>query len=300
MSAFSQAEISPPEALRIAAISGDENETDQTRDHEPTMAEDGLPILKTFPATTEELKIEALRMVADTVAQQRNLASRAIIYHPLTLGLWVAVLAGLYQQFWTGDVWDWLKILTTFLGVVMATFGGIRMLCGPYIFEAERIGTWSWLKQGRSAQEQENSGVRVLGDGDEILLTKFGNEHIGTIIFRGIQPLTPSSPSTGSKRARRAQSPPKNTKMMIRAWCVGQKYRRKEIGSALLEDAIRVGMDKGWTTEGIDFAMDHANSKRVLPAMFNAPLDKFEHIAQRTLASKVDSLVSGQEKRRRR
>ena len=299
MSTFSQAEIAPPAALKVADVMIEEDETDLSP-KEPILAEDGLPILKTIPAVDEDMRAEALRVVADTVAQQRNAASRAIIYYPSTLAVWTLFLALIYKQFYTGDAWDWLKIGTTFMGVIMVTFGGIRMLCGPYIFEAERVGTWAWLKEGRSAEEQEQAGLRVLGDSDEVLLTKFGGEYIGAIIFRGVQPITSSSPPMNGKRSRRVQSPAKNSKLIIRAWSVAQKYRQKEIGSALLEDAIRIGMEKGWTNDGIEFAQDHANSKRVLPTMFNGPFDKFEKMAQRVLDSKIESLVNGQDKRRKR
>lgn len=88
--------------------------------------------------------------------------------------------------------------------------------------------------------------------------------------------------------------------MVIRAWSVRQKYRRKEVGSALLEDAIKLGNEKGWTSDGIEFAEDHANHKRVLPAMFNGALDKYDQIAHTTLEKKMRDIAATEGKGRKK
>lgn len=288
MSSLTSADVAPPDALRLPDHAP--GEVEELVPTEPTVGEDGIPILKSFPADDDDTRAEALHIVADSVAQQRNLASRALIFHPIVVAIFVAGFGICRQIFYEGDTSDYIKVVTTFTGVIMAILGAIRLACGPYIFEAERIGTWRWLNKGRSAEEEEQSGVKVLGDSDEILLTKFGDEYIGAIIFRGVQPVaTPSSPS-GNKRSRRTQSPSKHSKMVIRAWAVRQKYRRKEVGSALLEDAVKLGKVKGWTADGVEFAEDHANHKRILPTMFNGPLDKFDRIAREVLHKKVQDI----------
>lgn len=296
MSSLTDADTAPPEALKLPETADDVEE--ESGPKEPVVGEDGIPLLKTFPAEDDDMRAEALHIVADSVAQQRNMASRALIFHPLSLAAFVLAFGLIRQAFYQGQGTDYIKILTTFTGVVMAILGAIRLACGPYIFEAERVGTWNWLNEGRSPAAQQDTGLRVLGDSDQVLLTKFGRDYIGAIIFRGVQPVNTTSSSGGNKRTRRAQSPSKHTKMVIRAWSVAQKYRRKEVGSALLEDAIRIGMDNGWTMGGIEFAEDHANHKRVLPALFNGPLDKYTRIAQKTLDKKVQALT--QEKGRKR
>lgn len=298
MSSLTSADVAPPAALRLPDHAS--NQVEEPEDKEPTVGEDGIPLLETLPAENDDMRAEALHIIADSVAQQRNMASRALIFHPVVLALFVLSFGVCRQIFYKGDNSDYIKVLTTFTGVVMAILGAVRLTCGPYIFEAESVGTWSWLNKGRSAEEEEQSGMKVLGDSDEILLTKFGDDYIGAVIFRGVQPVvTPGSPS-GNKRSRRAQSPSKHTKMVIRAWSVRQKYRRKEVGSALLEDAIKVGKEKGWTIDGIEFAKDHANHKRVLPAMFNGALDKFDRIAHKTLVKKVQEIEATEGKGRKK
>jgi len=295
---MTSADVAPPDALRLPDHAS--NQLEVVGGSEPVVGEDGIPLLKSFLAEDDDMRAEALHIIADSVAQQRNLASRALIFHPIVLASLAAGFGVCRQIFYKGNNSDYVKVLTTFTGIVMAILGAIRLTCGPYIFEAERVGTWSWLNAGRSAEEEEQSGTKVLGDSDEILVTKFGGDYIGAVIFRGVQPvLAPSSPS-GNKRSRRAQSPSKHTKMVIRAWSVRQKYRRKEVGSALLENAIKIGKQKGWTIDGIEFAKDHANHKRVLPAMFNGALDKFDQIAQNTLVKKLEETEATEGKSRKR
>ena len=298
MSSLTSADVAPPDALRLPDHTT--QDVPESESGGPTIGEDGIPILRSFPAANDDMKAEGLHIIADSIAQQRNLASTALIFHPIVLAIFVAGFGVCRQIFYNGENSDYIKVVTTFTGVVMAILGAIRLTCGPYIFEAERVGTWRWLDKGRSAEEEEQTGTKVLGDSDEILLTKFGDEYIGAIIFRGVQPVAlPSSPS-GNKRGRRAQSPSVHTKMVIRGWTVRQKYRRKEVGSALLEDAIKLAKAKGWTTDGVEFAKDHANHKRVLPGMFNGALDKFERIAHETLEKKVGEIEATEGKGRKK
>lgn len=300
MSSLSDADVAPPASLRVPDSVSTKSIPDSVKTKPPTVDEDGIPILSTFLADDDDSRAEGLHIIADSIAQQRNIASRSVIFHPATFGVYAVVVALLRQFFYDSATTDWIRVTMTLLGVVMAMLGAIRLMCGPYIFEAERVGTWKWLDQGRSAEEEEKTGLRVLGTQDDILLTKFGDEFIGAIIYRGVQPITnPGSPN-GSKKSRRTPSSSKSTRMVIRGWSVKQKYRRKEVGSALLEDAIKSAREKGWTTDGIEFAEDHANHKRVLPAIFNGPLDKFTTIANNVLDKRVQDLGLVQDKGRKR
>lgn len=299
MSSLRDADLAPPASLRPPNQELPKNDPDGEKSRPPTMDENGIPLLSTFPAQDEDSRVEGLHIVADTVAQQRNTASRSLIFHPLSLAAFAVLVALLKQFFYDSATTDWIKVVMTMTGVIMALLGAVRLACGPYIFEAERVGTWKWLNQGRSAEEEEETGVRVLGEQDEMLVTKFGDEFIGAIIFRGVQTITPTSPN-GSKKSRRTPSASKQTRTVIRGWSVRQKYRRKEVGTALLEDALKLAESKGWTTDGVEFAEDHANHKRILPAIFNGPLDKFVTIAHKTLDKKMQELGVIQEKGRKR
>ncbi|KAJ9604483.1 hypothetical protein H2200_011319 [Cladophialophora chaetospira] len=231
-----------------------------------------LPELTTKPAASEDDKVEALHLIADSVAQQRQLASSAIIFHPVTLGVLVLFFGLTYQYFYRGALSDWGIIGTTSAGILMAVLISVRWMTGGYIFEAERVGTWKWLDDGR---EGADSGI--VGSQDEILLTRFGDEIIGTIVVRGIRESSASSGKT------RKNAP---TTGVIRAWTVQRRYRRKGIGQGLLEEAIALCQSKGWL--GPEFADDHANSAKIIHPTFSGGFKKRERQARETLQRVIE------------
>lgn len=288
-----------PDALELPENATEDDEA-ASNHRDATAGDNNTPALSTILAEDNDAKAEALHIIADSIAQQRDMGFRALVFHPLSAASLLATFAVLLHIGTNNGVTNWPLVGFTFLGVIMISLGAIRLILGPYIFEAERVGTWSWLNQGRSADEQQEADSHVLGEVDEILLTKFGDEFIGAVIFRGVQPARiPSSP-IGGKKTRRAQSPSKHTRMVIRAWSVVQKYRRKGVGAMLLGNAIKVGKGKGWTVNGVEFANDHANHKRVLPTVFNGAMDTYEKIANDTLDKKVRELGAVQGKGRRK
>ncbi|OQV04268.1 hypothetical protein CLAIMM_09178 [Cladophialophora immunda] len=233
---------------------------------------DSLPELTTKPAVTEDDKIEALHLIADSVAQQRQLASAAIIFHPLTLSLLVLLLGIAYQNLYKGASSDWAIIGTTSAGILMAVLITVRWLTSGYIFEAERVGTWKWLNEGR-----DNPDGGIVGSEDDILLTRFGDDVIGTTVVRGVRE---SSGSSGKSR----KNAPVNG--YIRAWTVKRRYRHKGVGQGLLEEAIALCQQKGWS--GPEFAEDHANSADVVHATFSGGFKKKEKQAREMLERMIE------------
>jgi len=53
----------------------------------------GVPPLKTYVADSDADKIAALKLVADSIAQQRQAASRVLVSHPLNVAVFGIVLA---------------------------------------------------------------------------------------------------------------------------------------------------------------------------------------------------------------
>ena len=88
--------------------------------------------------------------------------------------------------------------------------------------------------------------------------------------------------------------------MQIRGWTVKQKYRLKGVGEALIEEAIQVGNAKGWTVGGVEFAPDHANSKRVLPDYLNGKFNKMERLAQKVLDRNLQDVQVSNKGRKKR
>ncbi|KIW90797.1 uncharacterized protein Z519_08580 [Cladophialophora bantiana CBS 173.52] len=265
----SSGSLPPPSPLAQSSEAGGEAAALPEKQADPL---DSLPELGTKLAATEDDKVEALHLIADSVAQQRQLASATVIFHPLTLSALVLLLGLAYQNLYNGASSDWAIIGTTSAGILMAVLITVRWLTSGYIFEAERVGTWKWLNEGRADPDKG-----IVGSEDEILLTRFGGDIIGTIVVRGVRD------SSGSAGKSRKNAPVTG---YIRAWTVKRRYRRKGVGQGLLEEAIALCQRKGWS--GPEFAEDHANSANVLHPTFSGGFRKKEKQAREMLERVIE------------
>ncbi|CAI6332565.1 unnamed protein product [Periconia digitata] len=218
---------------------------------------DALPELTTYPSTTQEERIAALRLVADSVAQQRQVASKMLIYHPLNIAAFILLLGVLTKLIYTSQDAIYL-LFTTLGGATFSCLIAVRWATSRYIQHAETIN-WDWL-----------------GD-DRVLVVKWGQEIIGSLVLGW------ADAEAGKKKGHAKR---KRGKAVVRAWTVRGKYRGKGIGESLLEEAVKVAGERG--ADGIVFAEDHANSKRVLPAVYNSFLDKQEARAEKALEKVAD------------
>lgn len=201
----------------------------------PPSLPSSLPTLTTHPATTNAQKVAALRLIADSIAQQRQVASRALITHPLPLSVTFLLLALLAQYV------SLPLMLTTSAGIVMALLVAVRGATGGYLVAAEEIG-WKWLEDGNSGEDDGSKGKGKGGGETIVLVTVWGDEVIGALAMRVL------------KREKRA---------LVRAWTVGLKYRGKGVGKALLEEGVRLAMT-GRGCRGVEFEEVHA-SKLTFP-----------------------------------
>lgn len=245
-----------------------------------------IPPLTTHQATTETDLTTSLHLIADSVAQQRQQAARALIFHPLSLGILLIPLAIVYKVLYRESN-DWALIGTTWAGCVMVGLVAVRGVVSGYLDVAERTGTWRWLysspclglgsrigqreKEGERGEEKEKEDVVVL-------VTKFGDKIVGTVVLRAI-PI--SSPSSGVSTAISTPSPVKQNKKesprrtaKIRAWTIHHRYRRHGLGTALLEEAVKLCRERNW--DGPVFDENHANSVRLLPGLFNGGFERVE------------------------
>ncbi|KAJ4410891.1 hypothetical protein N0V91_001820 [Didymella pomorum] len=214
-----------------------------------------LPQLSTYTAETEDDRIDGLNLIADSVAQQRQVASKMMISHPINLAVLGVVMAVVAQYMRKHG--DMFVFGTTAGGITMSFLILIRWLTGGYIGLAEDIGT-EWL-----------------GD-DRVIVAKWGNDVIGALVLGW------ADGDAAKKRGRRRRG-----KAIVRGWTVKLKYRGKGVGEGLLEEAVKIAGEKG--ADGILFAGDHANSKRILPAVYNGFLDKQEAKAEKALRKVADA-----------
>lgn len=213
-----------------------------------------LPQLSTYTAESEDDRIDGLNLIADSVAQQRQVASRIMIFHPINLAIFGVVMAAVAQYMRKNS--DIFVFATTAGGITMTFLILVRWLTGGYIGLAEEIGA-QWL-----------------GD-DRVIVAKWGEDVIGALVLGW------ADGDAAKKRGRRRRG-----KAIVRGWTVKLKYRGKGVGEGLLEEAVKVAGEKG--ADGILFAGDHANSKRILPAIYNGFLDKQEAKAEKALRKVAD------------
>jgi hypothetical protein len=185
-----------------------------------------VPDLHTTSTPTDDERLDALRLVADSVAQQRQFAARALIGHPVNIAVFVACCAGMVQlitlRFGGAEAG---VLFTTFAGVIMAALVAVRGVVGPYLAQAEKVD-WEWVGE------------------DALVVTRFGDEVIGALVL--------GWDGAGEKgRGKRR----KGGVGLVRAWTVKLRYRGRGEGRALLEEAVKVVKERGG--EGMGFAENH-------------------------------------------
>lgn len=222
----SAASLPPPSPLSQAvdSVMGDDDRIEPPP-HPP--AEDplaGVPELKTYLTDDEEDKIAAMKLVADSIAQMRQTANHRLITHPLNMAVLVALVA-LAARYMLESRKDKYVAATTGAGIVMIFLAGVRMLTKDYLFAAEAVN-WDWL-----------------GNAD-VIVTKFGDEVIGTVVIEWL---------SGESRQKRKKA----WRGEIKAWTVRLKYRKKGVGAALLEEAVKEARKKG--AEALEFSNEHAS-----------------------------------------
>jgi hypothetical protein len=261
--------LPPPPPLATAIMSTNSAGMEAAQHETETPRNDpleGVPGLSTYIATEPEDVVPALKLIADSVAQQRQIAARILIFHPLNWAVMVVVFAGIFKWLYKSSS-DLPLLFTTAAGVVMASFAAVKWMSSGYIEHAESIN-WNWL----------------VAD-DQVLITKFGDEVIGTCVLGW---------EKGEGRGNRRKTWGKG---VVKGWAVRMRYREKGVGSALLEEAVKVVEKKGG--DEIIFADDHAStfhtffpsthlfgdhpadyyfsdSKRVLRPIYNSQFDKKE------------------------
>ncbi|KAI9044537.1 uncharacterized protein KD926_000448 [Aspergillus affinis] len=203
-------------------------------------------------AGTEKEKVASLRLIADSIAQQRQTAAKALILHPLWLATVVLCLAASYYVLRLHHN-DWPAIIMTWTGCVMTGLAVVRYLTASYLSQAEQTGTWKWLYEGSGHAAGSRVGAR-----DHILVTKLGPEVIGALVLRPVFTSAGIEPHIrGARHFVRGQDMyfPVG---VIRAWTVQRRYRGEGVGRELLERAVMACQAQGWG-EPI-FSQKHANA----------------------------------------
>ena len=301
---------SPQLAGRRASGSGSPK---PDRDRNPALrpVPDDLPPLTVGVLESDAEKAEALELVADSIAQQRQSAALHMVFHPYLLAALAAALAishrvlvsrpqqglgrrgapGLDEEL--GDGSDLGTAMMLYCGVIMTYLLTIRYFAGRYIRVAEEM-RWTWLVPPSDDDEDDNNNVggRRRGSGakerreeDTVIVVRFGDALIGALVLR-LEPKSGSGGSSGGskRRARQQQSLlRRGGHGVIRAWTVARRYRGRGVGSDLLREAVRATRERCGRDADVGFAREHANGAPVLPEVFNGPLRRSERRAAAAL-----------------
>ncbi|KAL8761973.1 MAG: hypothetical protein Q9184_001959 [Pyrenodesmia sp. 2 TL-2023] len=278
-------------------------------------ASDPLPTLATYPATTPSDRTSALHLIADSIAQQRQLAAQALITHPYPFSITILLLGllGHYLPLYT--------FITTAAGTIMALLLAVRYIASPYLTLAESIN-FNWLegvnlpvgkknknrKGGHSRSSSTSSNSSTTGGNVEpapssIAVAAANNKSAGRRSRNNS-----NSSRGGAQEIKDVENVVvvtkwgedeiigalvmrvlrKEQKAVVRAWTVKGRYRGHGVGRGLLEEGVRVAREKGCVGGGVEFdGAAHANSHRVLPEMFNKGFDRREKQARKMLEEVV-------------
>ncbi|KAM0229560.1 hypothetical protein ACHAP5_011620 [Fusarium lateritium] len=201
---------------------------------------------------------DALKLVVDSVAQQRQTASRALIFHPVALSIFTAVLAIAHYGANVGK--DIATMITIYPGIVITYLVAIRYFTSAYIRIAEETDWLDWLK---------NNDVE-----DSIIGARFGEEIIGAVILR--------------------LNKDDNT-ALIRGWTTRSRYRRRGLGEDMLRETVKIAKRTLGRDCTVEFAADHANSHMPFYAIFNGPFLARQASAKKILAAAVKDWEQGKE-----
>ncbi|KAH6701270.1 hypothetical protein BKA61DRAFT_704980 [Leptodontidium sp. MPI-SDFR-AT-0119] len=230
-----------------------------------------IPPLTTITLSSGPDKVAALELVADSIAQQRQLASRAVIFHPITIAMYILVV-GIVSQLIYCERSDLAFVATTSVGMTMACL--ILIITSRYVNLAEEF----LLKF-----------VKDQGEDDVIIGSRYSDEIIGALIL--------SLERKGNGNNKKMKSGKLGGKGVVRAWTTGTRYRGAGVGTGMLEEAVRATREKLGNSAEVRFAAEHANSKMVLPELFNGVFRRREAKAARALVSVVERMEPGDKKR---
>lgn len=238
--------------------------------------DDDIPPLSLDILTERADKAAALKLVADSIAQQRQVAAFHLVFHPIPLAALLAALASVYQYAWVrNNQHDLGTTLMLVCGTIMTYLIGIRFVTSGYLRAAEDV-SWDFITPEGAPE-------------DLILGTRYGPDMIGALVLRLERPSSEyaAGGTGGNSRTRKAahsrQNSLKGGKGVIRAWTTRLRYRGRGVGGDMLREAVRVTRERCGKDAEVGFAQEHANSVMVLPEMFNRPFRKGEMRAARAL-----------------
>ncbi|KAL1855422.1 dynein heavy chain [Paecilomyces lecythidis] len=242
-------------------------------------------------AGTEDEKTGALRLIADSVLEQRFVAARALFLHPVILCLILLVHAVVARWLFRRP-YNTVLVAFGYTVCILAMVFAMTYLSREYGYLATQSETREWLIQPHRARHPPSSSNSKSLPEDDILVAKYGSEVVGALVFRIARTrafmTAPPSTSGFTRGHRRRSSHSSSARLtgVVRAWTVKTNYRHRGIGTDLLRQAVE--MCRRRRLDGPVFADDHAYSVRVLPRIFNTVFEKRDERAKDLLTDIIE------------
>ncbi|KAF7563727.1 hypothetical protein G7046_g388 [Stylonectria norvegica] len=218
---------------------------------------DDPPQLSIQLLTRPDDRWDALKLVVDSVAQQRQVASQVLIYHPICLAVLAAAIAIMHVA--TGvSTSDLGQLVIAYVGIVISYLMTIRYFASSYIQLAETTDWAAWLKN--------SAGVE-----DLIVGARYGDEIIAALVLR----VQDGASEDSGKEA------------IVRAWTTRTKYRRRGLGGDMLAEAVKVAKKTQGRDCRVTIAEDHANSSMPLHSLLNGSFRARNARASKALSQAV-------------
>ncbi|OAA60857.1 acetyltransferase, GNAT family [Cordyceps fumosorosea ARSEF 2679] len=223
-----------------------------------------IPQLTYTVAQTTEEKRDALRLVADTIAQQRQVASTTIIFHPAVLGPFAALLSALVYR----SRHDWVGAVIFVAGVLVAYLAAVQYFTYGYLQRAEAFNWKAFITP------EEGEGE------DTVMYARYGDSIIATLVLR-LGKATKTNTSSKKKGSRSAAQ--------IRAWATRLRYRGTGVGGDMLRNAVAFSRSSLGLAASIEFSDPHAHTVDTTKR-FTAPFARREAKARQALAQAIEDV----------
>ena len=208
---------------------------------QPTTAApaDDIPQLTYTTATTDADKRDTLRLVADTIAQQRQVASNTIIFHPYCLGPLVALLSALVYRSRSDPVGAVILVC----GFVVAYLAAVQYYTYSYLQRAEDFHWKDFITPSAERPEEQ----------DTVLFARYGSHIVATLVLRLQKPAVSIKSTLASKRGNGCTAE-------IRAWATRLRYRNTGLGGDMLREAVALTRSTLGPAAAIQFSSPHAHT----------------------------------------
>ncbi|KAJ5771176.1 uncharacterized protein N7511_003227 [Penicillium nucicola] len=191
-------------------------------------------------ATEREDLIAALKLIAESIAQQRQTAARSILHHWLSWITMGTILSAIVFVMYNSPS-DYGRIILTSTGALMTFLLLTRISVAGYLDLAEETGTWKWLygpdtslnircaEKWRNYTLLKSHQVDFERAYDIVLVARYQNAIVATLVMRVVRCDEPAPASELTCTPVQGLAGQKHA-AFIRALTVAYRYRYLGIG----------------------------------------------------------------------